>query len=1451
MKNVGFAKNYFLFFSIFFVLNLKSAEIATSTLSGAIKDSLFGIPESIMGVAKNASTAAIGDTAFSQGGIASLLTNSVTQAKNYVTSKIDWTRQLLPLANFIFYFPQIIVQSFLDNDYEGNTFSIINKDENDEQMSYGIKYDFAFKGSGNANDPFSFDFKSDMMKYFFKATPATFIPEKFYLKNPDGTVNAVQRTDIRKAPFSTILPALLNQLFGAKGIEAWSIFNRFLSLYPEDVALVKIISLLGAAYKNSAAGDGYPRVAHVPLELSVLFSRMAKTPDIQETQKLYPVGTRTSDWAISNVKFLQNGPVTFINNLPDIIKNGINKIEFPVYEGELQEFNDMKGKGVSLAQKLYGQMRGIVGYNARTQFAIDTLLPFVEKNSNISRTEINLLMFAIKLHCCERLDSFYNFFVAATGSVQDFKGDLIVELDSNVSNSLEVEAAKFTNMSEDKIKQLLGSQSVLLKKLLTQAQTTFIATKKTSAEDISFLQTEIALLDTESDLIAKNIDSLAKAVLAQDEATFSAKFQELKTAILAVFNKKFDLKQSSVTGQKIQQKLQDYLTIRYFQFEQLNFKKFDGDVGYFKDNAPMDTAQTILYSMGIVLRAMNDLMKGELLFKDDVIGQIMTSPTGARELIRGNLIYKDYMEKPLYYKKTVENQVADLKTQIANQTTNVSNVASGIGLSPQEVSANDRLAKAQEYYNSLNTVYLQYLRQYKFDRRDLAGIMAGQPFDVNSLTSLVKTKDQTVTADLENAAKKIIVDNKLQGDVAQIKIDALVYKKQLEQSIELLNDSSTKLLQEGALATSNNAALQYQANLDKLNLSKTEFTQKIAAIANVADAALQKDSYTQSLAKTEELITQTTSFLNQAKADAAVKQLAIDNAKNNVILYKQCVQEVDAQLAKTTLTAKTLDEFFPVSGVNLSEQSINDIVDGKEVIRKVPIRENIKKVQIKDADFLKTIIKTRELVAAGKNTQTTTTKSDAATGISAAINKLESILESCEKALQIKNSVLGEKLSAAQAAAITMSNKVLNLDANFASLEKDYLAAMQKIVGSVDLLINTQGFLAAIARAGFYLAYQIFSSSVGKHLFQSCKDAIPSAVSSNTSNTAATTDQSAASAIDSEYQRNVNLLTQTTGSGTDTSIEFNPAMQAEFNDFVNELKSAVETATVWNPLWWQNDIITKPEQLPLMPEERLQIIKAGINSILQAKKTQLTISDKNVALLSAGISLLADAYKQAEIDLPKLKANLELWLGKIKTSGATGNKEDVAVLENINKCWIWLGEGLPFIFSYTRFMVESGTKTSINQFLAKEFANIVSRAPGFAKVASLYLDPILIKSLGVNTKTLLEASSEEQISMASQQSALYAQEFAGFAANTESTLDSALATSMSMLENLAQSNLTMFGGTTYDLVALEKELTQTSSALTSNNSQYMLSGKDFDDYFDSLSTDGANVSTMPETTTMR
>jgi len=60
------------------------------------------------------------------------------------------------------------------------------------------------------------------------------------------------------------------------------------------------------------------------------------------------------------------------------------------------------------------------------------------------------------------------------------------------------------------------------------------------------------------------------------------------------------------------------------------------------------------HAMSVVLRAMNDLMKAQNEFKNDVNGQYMLSQTGERELIRGKLIYHDYFEKPSYYKHEVE-----------------------------------------------------------------------------------------------------------------------------------------------------------------------------------------------------------------------------------------------------------------------------------------------------------------------------------------------------------------------------------------------------------------------------------------------------------------------------------------------------------------------------------------------------------------------------------------------------------------------------------------------------------------------------------------------------------------------------------------------------------------------------------------------------------------------------
>ncbi len=144
-----------------------------------------------------------------------------------------------------------------------------------------------------------------------------------------------------------------------------------------------------------------------------------------------------------------------------------------------------------------------------------------------------------------------------------------------------------------------------------------------------------------------------------------------------------------------------------------------------------------------------------------------------------------------------------------------------------------------------------------------------------------------------------------------------------------------------------------------------------------------------------------------------------------------------------------------------------------------------------------------------------------------------------------------------------------------------------------------------------------------------------------------------------------------------------------------------------------------------------------------------------------------------------------------------------------------------------RYLFEAGVRTSINEFLTKEFANLVVRAPEFKKAMKLYLDPILIGSLGVSAETLLTASEEELSTFYEQKYALSMQQLQGLEKEVSGAGIADLAT-YDQLDSWANVSTDHLFQNSYDVEELEQELAGISSAVSfPDDLDYVLSESDF------------------------
>ncbi len=1426
--------------------------------------------------------------------------NSITgQIKGFATSQLDTMQQLVPFAKFVFNLPQTIIKSLMENDFSGHKLSIMNKDALDDQKNYGIEFDFGFDGSGDINQPISFIIYNG--RFYFRSVSAKFVPEKFYLKNADGSVQEVTRTDIRQYPFSTIIPTILKQFFQEDGLQAWTFIKRFMSPYPEDTCILKLILLIATAYKNSKVGQGYPRIAHIPIELSVLFSRLKKTPNIVETQKLYPVGTKSNEWDPAKIVFLEGGPVQYIEKLPTTLQDSLNQIQFPVYEGEQQEFKDMNKQSVTKAQALYGQMRSINGYDLRTKMAKEKIVPFVDSTSTISPTDAALLMYAIKIHALERLDALSAYLMSKMAFITGLSNIVssATAIDQLGASDLDIFKKQLASINIDKLKELLNTQFNDLKDLLIKAQTSF-SKRSVLSTDISFLDGQAQGLSAQIDRIVLAVTNMENAIIASNNDDFKTFYKDLIGEINNLSASKAGVINTTSTGQKISIPLIDYLKLRFFQFEQLDCKKFDGDVGYFKDDSAMDIVQGVTYATAVILRAMKDLMKAQALFNVDTQGQYMTNLQGQRELIRGKLIYQDYKEKPTVYLMNVQDNVKSLTEKISAQADSAVQQATDLGASQ----INDKLKQANDYFSTLNTTYLYYLRQYKFDHRDLSGSTPGTPFDASFLTQNIKTQAEIAAADTEKNANDLIDKYKLTSGSPSVRLDLMIFKKKVETLLAPISESSYTLKLQASLTDKQAMLLQYQDELKKLDTLKTTLSVKLPNTANqttstttpatstttsttsptsatgstttptssattttpdsttsttsqapattssAASTVTSSSSATSAASSTE---TSTSAATTTAAANLTTEQVAIKTQLDSVLL---AIKTRNDDVAALNVAINSIKDSIDstASKINLYKSAISELdsiinnfdlkVDNLDAALALPTMKNslsinatVSTTQITDKSFLETVVKARELINSGKAASViaqTTTGTDAKL-----LSGLKTLFASLEKGLGIaaEDSLVGQKLEDAKTQANKIVIKLISGQMDFKAFELEFL----------NIKDTKSGFLPMIGILCCIVLRVIYKSPVGADLEKFLID-YAEKLNSKTNQTVDTT-QSTAPKQDAITAMIKDMTVSQTQAQAPTPLD--EAFTKRMNGFIDFLDQAKNSDGFWQPALWSRDVLTNPKTLPISDVERMDAFWTSIKALLLTKKDELSLSADVFARFNALGYWLYELSGKLYSDATSLSQTAEIWAKKISTvSAGQGTTIDNKALDDLKAFWKLLGSTLPYLIAYYRYVREAGVATSVDDFLAREFANLAIRTSSFSQTARLYLDPILIQSFGVDSKTLIQASSSQRDAILQQNIDLYNSQIQNISAQSQNAFASISENVSNDLQSLVAQPLASLTTAQYDLNAAQKELAQTAAtALSSGNLQEVLNSQDFDKYFDNLSTDGVKfVEAQADTT---
>ncbi|MFC1854721.1 hypothetical protein ACFLY6_02540 [Candidatus Dependentiae bacterium] len=625
----------------------------------------------------------------------------------------------------------------------------------DGKWGYRIEYDFGFEGGGDINQPLGFRIVDG--RYYYRPVKGRLVPGAIQFQ---GERTALDMSTSRGRILQYFMLKTLSFILGGKkrAVELWKGVTDLMTLKPEQIFMIKAFTLLAAGSRNSTAGTGYPRYGHVPTEMTLLFARLAETPDLQKCLELNDGVKYPSQW--TRIERVDVSDLMARAVFPSIIKDLANVVKVPVEENEIQEMRDRKGKQLTDFQILYSKMRMTYNYNDRSRFGTNQFLAVDYRALN--KTDRALYLYAVRKHVAERFKGLSQFVLRY---IRDYEFGLAGEIKEASTGPEEVSLDVGGESEASDIlpggKMHIGSITGMIKDRVVPLKE-FIRTAIDKFKEYRVSDSEIQYLrsvENNVDFQVKKIEDMGGAAsvaeVAGDDEKAIGVANQLEQYLKQLAAQELVELSLGLSTRTVLLRFPDYLKLRAYQFEKILFQRFKGDVGFMFDDAYLGQKSATAHAMAIFLRAAKDQARAEELFKKDTRTYTMLDRNGNEVQIVGATLYQDKMVKAEQYLASAENSLTRAQSEAA--TGELTSDIDGLFNSA---------TKASQVYQAYKSEFAFYLRQYPFDRRNLTSIRSR----VDEIAAAIPTSGQEVIAKIKGLVLKRWAEERVKWESLKVRL---------------------------------------------------------------------------------------------------------------------------------------------------------------------------------------------------------------------------------------------------------------------------------------------------------------------------------------------------------------------------------------------------------------------------------------------------------------------------------------------------------------------------------------------------------------------------------------------------------------------------------------------------------------------------------------------------------
>ena len=595
-----------------------------------------------------------------------------------------------------------------------------------DAVTYGVGYDFGFRGGGDVQSPFGFTMDG-MGRYRYTPMTAMLYPGVI----PDFT----DITGQRKKPLSLgdgiapeLIKGLLSIFVGGKenAEKAWAPIGYFTKVSPESMFFLKIITLLNSAQKNTKVAGAanatgkYPSLSDVPFELMCLMFRLVFSPDIDATVKLNEGFGPDKSFRWERVVTLSR-PSKLLAKFPKFFVTLLESFKPAIDAREIQEYKDRFGAPVSELQQLYSASRSQHPYENRIDYIKTNVVDKVDTKT-LNPTDLDLFNYIIRQAVSERFRGLQTFILSTV-----IGSNVIVDSEGNSDRTVEdgvVDDPRLISIDVTRMTDFLGKRVPKIKDFITYLLSD--AKKSLLSDDLaSYLIAIEGSIDKEfADLqqMAVDLTDARKALADAHDAQGGSFVDSDPTRLLEqkVSQRIVDKLQAieegesgelqAPTGKKISVPLPVYLDIKFWQVMRTMQQPFVGDKNFMVNDARLSLPKGLMHAYAICFRANLDLSYIENLVKTDARSFVIKDPLGNPITVSGQQIYKDYTDAERYV-MYCDQKVAAYRASLGK-------------LSPQQVLKDPeftRLSKDSDnaaiLFGKARAAFRNALRQFEVDRR--------------------------------------------------------------------------------------------------------------------------------------------------------------------------------------------------------------------------------------------------------------------------------------------------------------------------------------------------------------------------------------------------------------------------------------------------------------------------------------------------------------------------------------------------------------------------------------------------------------------------------------------------------------------------------------------------------------------------------------------------------------